>query len=168
MLKNKHLITKTIFQVALYLLEVLGISLGLTKLTNMFWPVENFIDFIERATIFYTFYQIIIYGILQQLNDIKKDEYLAILTMYKYLQIYSSDKRQSLKEKIIKISDAELDNATFNDNSIRSEYLEIRDTVLNKKKIDETLVECKIVHYEHCCEEVMLNWKFSILIRMFK
>ena len=156
------------FQVFLYLLEVLGISLGLTELTNKFWPVDNFIDFVERTTIFYTFYQIIIYGILQQLNDIKKDEYLAILTMYKYLKIYSSDKRQILKEKIIRIANAELDNATFNDNSIRSEYLKIKERVLNKNKIDKTLVECKIVKYEHCCEEAMLNWKFSILIRMFK
>ena len=84
------MITKRLFQIFLYLLEVLGISCLLTIITNQYWPTENFIDFIERMTIFYTLYQIIIYGILQQLNDIKKDEYLALLSTYKFIELYNS------------------------------------------------------------------------------
>lgn len=85
MIQKHFLIIKYIFQIFLYLLEVLGISYLLTFISDVFWQTENFIDFIERMTIFYTFYQITMFGILQQLNDIKKDEYLAILSMYKYV-----------------------------------------------------------------------------------
>lgn len=84
MIQKHFLIIKYILQIFLYLLEVLGISYLLTFISDVFWQTENFIDFIERMTIFYTFYQITIFGILQQLNDMKKDEYLAILSMYKY------------------------------------------------------------------------------------
>ena len=48
-------------------------------------------------TIFYTFYQIVIFGILQQLNDLKKDECLALLSMYKYVELYNADKRDYIK-----------------------------------------------------------------------
>lgn len=48
MIKNNYLITKRIFQIFLYLLEVVGISYLLTFITNIFWQTENFIDFIEE------------------------------------------------------------------------------------------------------------------------
>ena len=100
MLKKHYLVTKKIFQVILYLTEMIGISYLLTKITSIYLPTENFIDFFERMTIFFTFYQIIIFGIFQQLNDMKKDEYLAILTMYKYVELYNSDKREYIAKDI--------------------------------------------------------------------
>lgn len=72
MINKIDLITKRIFQIILYLIEVIVLSYLLASLTNKIWPTTNFIDFLERMIIFYNFYQIIIYGILQQLNDIKK------------------------------------------------------------------------------------------------
>ena len=113
-------------------------------------------------TIFFTFYQIIIFGILQQLNDMKKDEYLAILTMYKYVELYNSDKREYITEDIKKLIHKQLDSSMLNGNDIRNEYLEI------KKVFDDTLIKIKIIKYEHFCEEATLNWKYSILTRLFK
>lgn len=168
MIKERYLITKRVFQIFLYLLEVIGVPLVLTSLSNKFWKTENFIDFLERMTIFYTFYQIIIYGILQHLNDIKKDEYLALLTMYKYIEIYNLDKRKSIKDNIINIINNQLDSSTFNDNNIRQEYLEIKKILDDNKGFDETILKTKIIKYEHCCEEAVLNWKYSILTRIFK
>ena len=150
MLKKHYLVTKKIFQVILYLTEMIGISYLLTKITSIYLPTENFIDFFERMTIFFTFYQIIIFGIFQQLNDMKKDEYLAILTMYK-----------NLIQK-------QLDSSMLNDNDIRNEYLEIKKLFDNNQKFDDTLIKIKIIKYEHCCEETTLNWKFSILTRLLK
>lgn len=168
MLKKHFLVTKKIFQVILYLTEMIGISYLLTKVTSIYLPTENFIDFFERMTIFFTFYQIIIFGILQQLNDMKKDEYLAILTMYKYVELYNSDKRKYIANDIKNLIQKQLDSSMLNDNDIRNEYLEIKKVFDNNQKFDDTLIKIKIIKYEHCYEEATLNWKFSILTRLFK
>lgn len=167
-LKKHFLVTKKIFQVILYLTEMIGISYLLTKVTSIYLPTENFIDFFERMTIFFTFYQIIIFGILQQLNDMKKDEYLAILTMYKYVELYNSDKREYIANDIKNLIQKQLDSSMLNDNDIRNEYLEIKKVFDNNQKFDDTLIKIKIIKYEHCYEEATLNWKFSILTRLFK
>ena len=168
MLKKHYLVTKKIFQVILYLTEMIGISYLLTKITSIYLPTENFIDFFERMTIFFTFYQIIIFGIFQQLNDMKKDEYLAILTMYKYVELYNSDKREYIAKDIKNLIQKQLDSSMLNDNDIRNEYLEIKKLFDNNQKFDDTLIKLKIIKYEHCCEETTLNWKFSILTRLLK
>ena len=168
MLKKHYLVTKKIFQVILYLTEMIGISYLLTKITSIYLPTENFIDFFERMTIFFTFYQIIIFGIFQQLNDMKKDEYLAILTMYKYVELYNSDKREYIANDIKNLIQKQLDSSMLNDNDIRNEYLEIKKVFDNNQKFDDTLIKIKIIKYEHCYEEATLNWKFSILTRLFK
>ena len=168
MLKKHYLVTKKIFQVILYLTEMIGISYLLTKITSIYLPTENFIDFFERMTIFFTFYQIIIFGIFQQLNDMKKDEYLAILTMYKYVELYNSDKREYIAKDIKNLIQKQLDSSMLNDNDIRNEYLEIKKLFDNNQKFDDTLIKIKIIKYEHCYEEATLNWKFSILTRLFK
>ena len=168
MLKKHYLVTKKIFQVILYLTEMIGISYLLTKITSIYLPTENFIDFFERMTIFFTFYQIIIFGIFQQLNDMKKDEYLAILTMYKYVELYNSDKRECIAKDIKNLIQKQLDSSMLNDNDIRNEYLEIKKLFDNNQKFDDTLIKIKIIKYEHCCEETTLNWKFSILTRLLK
>ncbi len=168
MLKKHYLVTKKIFQVILYLTEMIGISYLLTKITSIYLPTENFIDFFERMTIFFTFYQIIIFGIFQQLNDMKKDEYLAILTMYKYVELYNSDKREYIAKDIKNLIQKQLDSSMLNDNDIRNEYLEIKKLFDNNQKFDDTLIKIKIIKYEHCCEEATLNWKFSILTRLLK
>lgn len=168
MLKKHYLVTKKIFQVILYLTEMIGISYLLTKITSIYLPTENFIDFFERMTIFFTFYQIIIFGIFQQLNDMKKDEYLAILTMYKYVELYNSDKREYIAKDIKNLIQKQLDSSMLNDNDIRNEYLEIKKLFDNNQKFDDTLIKIKIIKYELCCEETTLNWKFSILTRLLK
>ena len=168
MLKKHYLVTKKIFQVILYLTEMIGISYLLTKITSIYLPTENFIDFFERMTIFFTFYQIIIFGIFQQLNDMKKDEYLAILTMYKYVELYNSDKREYIAKDIKNLIQKQLDSSMLNDKDIRNEYLEIKKLFDNNQKFDDTLIKIKIIKYEHCCEETTLNWKFSILTRLLK
>jgi len=168
MLKKHYLVTKKIFQVILYLTEMIGISYLLTKITSIYLPTENFINFFERMTIFFTFYQIIIFGIFQQLNDMKKDEYLAILTMYKYVELYNSDKREYIAKDIKNLIQKQLDSSMLNDNDIRNEYLEIKKLFDNNQKFDDTLIKIKIIKYEHCCEETTLNWKFSILTRLLK
>lgn len=167
-MKKIYLYTKRIFQIFVYLVETLGISCILTYITNIYLPAKDIFENIERITVYYTLYQIIIYNILQQLNDIKKDEYLAILTMYKYVQIYYNDKRKEIKEELYYLINKELDVGIFNDNSIREEYKEIKNALDNNLSIDTTLLETKILRYEHLSEEAILNWKYSLLLRVLK
>lgn len=89
----------------------------------MFYPTNNFIDFLERMIIFHTFYQIIIFQILQQLNDIKKDMYHAILVIYKYLEIYNNDKQEYYANDIKNLIEKQLDHTLLNDNDVRKDYL---------------------------------------------
>ena len=168
MLKKRYLITKTIFQIFLYLFEVVGISYLLTSLSNKIWPTNNFMDYLERMTIFYTFYQIIIYGILQQLNDIKKDQYLALLSMYKYINLYIDSNDNNILNDIKKIIEKQLSSDIFNDNEIRAEYIDIKTIITDNKSFDQNSIQIKIIKYEHCYEEVTLNWKYSILTRLIK
>lgn len=98
----------------------------------------------------------------------KKDEYLAILTMYKYVELYNSDKREYIAKDIKNLIQKQLDSSMLNDNDIRNEYLEIKKLFDNNQKFDDTLIKIKIIKYEHCCEETTLNWKFSILTRLLK
>ncbi len=167
-MKKIYLYTKRIFQIFVYLVETLGISCILTYITNIYLPAKDIFENIERITVYYTLYQIIIYNILQQLNDIKKDEYLAVLTMYKYVQIYYNDKIKEIKEELYYLINKELDVGIFNDNSIREEYKEIKNVLDNNLSIDTTLLETKILRYEHLSEEAILNWKYSLLLRVLK
>lgn len=167
-MKKIYLYTKRIFQIFVYLVKTLGISCILTYITNIYLPAKDIFENIERITVYYTLYQIIIYNILQQLNDIKKDEYLAVLTMYKYVQIYYNDKRKEIKEELYYLINKELDVGIFNDNSIREEYKEIKNALDNNLSIDTTLLETKILRYEHLSEEAILNWKYSLLLRVLK
>lgn len=98
----------------------------------------------------------------------KKDEYLAILTMYKYVELYNSDKREYITEDIKKLIHKQLDSSMLNGNDIRNEYLEIKKVFDNNQIFDDTLIKIKIIKYEHFCEEATLNWKYSILTRLFK
>lgn len=167
-MKKIYLYTKRIFQISIYLVETLGISCILTYITNIYLPAKDIFENIERITVYYTLYQIIIYNILQQLNDIKKDEYLAVLTMYKYVQIYNNDKRKEIKEELYYLINKELDVGIFNDNSIKEEYMKIKNVLDNNLSIDKTLLETKILRYEHLSEEAILNWKYSLLLRVLK
>ena len=167
-MKKRNLYIKRIFQIILYFIEVFGIAVALTIIVNKFIPVNNWFVNIERTTVFYTLYQIIIYNVLKQLNDIKKDQYLAILTMYKYIKIYNSSKSDNLKENICNLISKQLDTGMLNDIDIRNEYNEIKSVLDGKGLFDEEMIDLKIVRYEHLCEYANLNWRYSILLRIFK
>ena len=167
-MKKIFLYTKMIFQIILYFLEVLGIAVILTIIVNKFIPVSNWFDNIERIIVFYTLYQIVIYNILKQLNDMKKDEYLAILTMYKCVKLYNSVKREDMKKDIYDLIDKQLDTGILNDIGVRNEYIEIKSVLDNNMSFNESIIDFKIIKYEHDYEYASLNWKYSILLRIFK
>ena len=83
------------------MLETLGISILCTIIVNKIAPIDNIFDFLERVTVFYALYQIIIYNVLQQINDVKRDECLALSTMYKLTKLYIETKSTTIKNDIL-------------------------------------------------------------------
>lgn len=167
-MKKIHLHIKRLYQIFLYLIETLGIATLFTFISDKFIPFNNPFDIIERITVFYTLYQIIIYNILQQLNDIKKDEYLALSTMYKYVKLYIQTRNKEIKNYILSSIEYQLEPSTFNDINIRNEYLNIKKAINTSSKFNTTIIDYKIILYDHLVEEAVLNWKYSILLRIFK
>ena len=88
--------------------------------------------------------------------------------MYKYIDLYNTDKNEHLKIMLDNLAKKQLDNSMMNDNVIRQDYLKIKETIESGGEFNPTLVKTKIINYEHCYEEASLNWKYSILLRIFK
>ncbi len=168
MLKKIHLIVKYLFQIFLYLFETLGIAVLCTIFITDINPFTNCFEFIESVTVFYALYQIIIYNILQQFNDIKKDEYLALSTLYKLTRLYIITKNDIIKQDILSKLEYQLDSATFNDNNVRREYLNIKEIINSPKKNNLEIIDYKIIYFDHLSEEAILGWKYSILLRLLK
>ena len=167
-LKTINLIVKYVYQIFLYLLETLGISILCTMIVNKIAPIDNIFDFLERVTFFYALYQIIIYNVLQQINDVKRDECLALSTMYKLTKLYIETKSTTIKNDILSKLQYQLKPSTFNDNKIRTEYLNIKNIVENPQKQYIDIINYKLIYCEQWMEEAVLNWKYSIILRLLK
>ena len=164
-IKKKHILSKTIWQIFLILLEIAVIVGGLTWGSSLLWKVESGLDVLERVGLFYGFYQILTYIILSNLNDIKADEFLAVKnTASIALKAceYNDDVWKGIARDQI---DKQLDSDVFNDMLVRKNY-----GVL-KQCIDANAVqniEYMIIWAEHCAEESQLLWRFSFLLRLVK
>lgn len=164
-IKKKRILSKTIWQIFLILLEIAVIVGGLTWGSSLLWEVESGLDVLERVGLFYGFYQILTYIILSNLNDIKADEFLALRnTASIALKAceYNDDVWKGIARDQI---DKQLDSDVFNDMLVRKNY-----GVL-KQCIDANAVqnmEYMIIWAEHCAEESQLLWRFSFLLRLVK
>lgn len=165
MLKRSDIIIKTIWQILLYVIEVGGASAALTFLSNYLEPISSTMSLVERMMLSYSIYQILVVVILTNLNDIKKDSYLAWITILKLCLIYVNDPNEELKNTILKYINYQLDNGTFNNLEIRKGYQNLKE---NLDVLNETQVDTEIVIAEHNYETVTLNWRFSFILRLFK
>lgn len=164
-LTKKHIITKVLWQVVLYFIEIFGISFLITYLTTYISSISSYLTLIERMVMSYTIYQILVVIILTNLNDIKEDSYLALLKNLKYCLLYIEYKRPEIKAIIFKNIEYQLDSGTLNNLEVRSEYKYLKE---NLNSLERWVIEAKIVEVESSCESVSLKWRFSFLLRLFK
>lgn len=164
-MKKKYFITKTMTQIFLYIIEVVGISILLAYISTFLKDYTTLYDFIERCILFYTIYQILIVVILTNINDIQKDLTLAYITNLKKLLLYKETKNENIKENILKNINYQLDHGTFNDDSVLKSYKLIKEDI---DKVNDDYIKLKLIESEHNYELNSLNWKFSFLLRMFK
>ena len=164
-IKKKHILSKTIWQIFLILLEIAVIVGGLTWGSSLLWEVKSGLDVLERVDLFYGFYQILTFIILSNLNDIKADEFLALKNTAS-IALKACEYNDEIWKGIAKDQiDKQLDSGVFNDMLVRQNY-----GVL-KQCIDENAVkniEYMIIWAEHCAEESQLLWRFSFLLRLVK
>lgn len=164
-MKKKYVVTKSIFQVLLYIVEVFGVAFLITLILNHFKSIESIVEFVETMILSFTIYQVVVLVILTNLNDIKKDSYLAFLTTLKLCKIYLESKDKNLKMYIIEKIDKQLDLGTFNIVKVKDKYEYLKN---NLELLSVSDLDTEIVLGEHDYEMVSLNWRFSFLLTIFK
>lgn len=162
-MKKYYIVLKSIIQIFLYLLEVIGVSFLITIIFNKFFPIESTSQFIDKMILFYTVYQILVLVILTNLNDISKDSYLAYLTILKLCLIYSNSKDSNLKNHIIYKIDEQLNPQIFNIISIYNSYKSLK---INIDTLSSSDIELEIIKTEHIYQSLSLNWRYSFILRL--
>lgn len=164
-MKKIYILSKTLTQIFVYLIEVIGISTLLAYLSTYIQKTCATFDFIERCIMCYTIYQILVVIILTNLNDIQKDLLLAYITNLKKCLLYIETKQEYIKKSILNNIDYQLKKDTFNTNEMIKAYKHIKENIDNLTKDN---IEMEIINAEHCYELNSLNWKFSFLLRLLK
>ncbi len=164
-MKKRYIISKTLTQIFIYLVEVIGVSTLLAYLSTFMKGTSTIYDFIERCITCYTIYQILVIVILTNLNDIQKDLLLAYTTNLKKCLLYIETKQNYIKKDILKNIDYQLKKDTFNNNEVINAYKNIKNNI---DKLTKDNIEMEIINAEHRYELNSLNWRFSFLLRLLK
>ena len=168
-MKKRYIITNTIWQIFLYLFEVISISLFLTYLTTLIEDINSSFKWIERAIMCYTVYLILVLVILTNMNDIERDSCLAYIKVLKkcllYIEMNEENIKKEISKDILKDIDYQLDNGTFNNNEYRQAYALIRDNINN---LNKNSIKIELIEAEHNYEMNALNWRFSFILRFLK
>ena len=164
-MKKRYIISKTLTQIFIYLVEVIGVSTLLAYLSTFMKETSTIYDFIERCITCYTIYQILVIVILTNLNDIQKDLLLAYTTNLRKCLLYIETKQNYIKKDILKNIDYQLKKDTFNNNEVINAYKNIENNI---DKLTKDNIEMEIINAEHRYELNSLNWRFSFLLRLLK
>lgn len=167
-IKKRHVFTKTVFQICLYGLEIGVLCGGATFVSIKLFDAGNTmttIEIMERFALFYGFYQLIVFLVLTNLNDIKADEYLALKNTAELASLSLESQSTQLEQQVRSLVDRQLENDVFNDMKVRKTYQHIAACLAQNN-----LVEIKQISIwaSHCAESATLNWRFSFLLRVFK
>ena len=171
--KNKiiksHIIIITIFQILLYLFEIICIAGLCTYISFLIYPAsdsEYFISILERFALFYGLYQIAIFVVFNNINDIQADEYLALYTACEHALLACKYNDEKSKDLLIRtIENKQLSSTTFNDISVRECYINLITCI---KECNIPAIESLKITSNHNYEMSNLQWRFSILLRLFK
>ena len=164
-MKRRYIIIKRIWQIILYLIEVVGVSVLIAYLTTFISKVDSIFDFFERIVMCYTIYQILVIVILTNINDIEKDSTLTYITLLKKCRLYIETKKDYIKEDILNSINNQLDSGKLNNMEFRKAYSLIRENI-DKLTIDG--IEMELINATHKYEFNSLNWRFSFVLRLIK
>lgn len=167
-IKKYHILTKTVFQICLYGLEIGVFCGGATFMSIMPFDTGNAIttiEIMERFALFYGFYQLIVFLILTNLNDIQADEYLALKNTAELASLSLESQSTQLEQQVRSLIDKQLGSDVFNDTNVRKSYRNIAACLAQNNLVG---IKQITIWASHCSELATLNWRFSFLLRIFK
>lgn len=167
-IKKYHILTKTVFQICLYVLEIGVFCGGATFMSIMPFDTGNAIttiEIMERFALFYGFYQLIVFLILTNLNDIQADEYLALKNTAELASLSLESQSTQLEQQVRSLVDKQLESDVFNDTNARKSYSNIVTCLAQNNLVG---IKQITIWASHCSELATLNWRFSFLLRIFK
>lgn len=119
----------------------------------------------ERFALFYGFYQLIVFLILTNLNDIQADEYLALKNAAELASLSLESQSTQLEQQVRLLIDKQLESVVFNDIVVRKQYGNIVDCLDQNNTVGIKQIS---IWASYCSEMATLNWRFSFLLRIFK
>lgn len=167
-IKKYNILTKTVFQICLYGLEIGVFCGGATFMSIMPFDTGNAIttiEIMERFALFYGFYQLIVFLILTNLNDIQADEYLALKNTAELASLSLESQSTQLEQQVRSLIDKQLGSDVFNDTNVRKSYSNIVTCLAQNNLVG---IKQITIWASHCSELATLNWRFSFLLRIFK
>ena len=167
-IKKYYILTKTVFQICLYGLEIGVFCGGATFMSIMPFDTGNAIttiEIMERFALFYGFYQLIVFLILTNLNDIQADEYLALKNTAELASLSLESQSTQLEQQVRSLVDKQLESDVFNDTNVRKSYSNIVACLAQNNLVG---IKQITIWASHCSELATLNWRFSFLLRIFK
>ena len=163
-MKKCTFVVKTMFQISIYLLELVGVSFVMTFLSHQYIePILSCMEFVERMLLSYAIYQILVVVILTNINDIEKDSCLSYITILKLCLVYKTTNNPNLKKDITSKIEFSTKPSVFNTPSIKSALQKIKN---NFDNIPQTEFELELINAENIYESTTLNWKYSFLLRL--
>lgn len=165
-MKRGNIVTKTIFQIFVYLIELLGISFIITCLIHFYVePILSYMQFLETLSMSYAIYQILITIILTNINDIAKDSYLMYISVLKHCLLYLKHKDKSTKNNLLQKLTEVLEPKHIITSDVRDACKKIES---NLDEINEQVINAELIKAECAFEFATLNWRYSFLLRWFK
>lgn len=152
-------------QIFLVLIEVVTITYILANLSMQYFPTASTWESVERYAFCYGAYQFITYLILSNMNDSRKDMYLAMLTNYRRAESYLNTLDDRILVYLNENVKYQLDRATFNNKDIQKEY-SILDKLISDKDIH--MIQYKVIIFDHLIEYTSLLWRYNFLLRFMK
>ena len=152
-------------QIFLILFESILLTYALTRLSLLISPVDSSWVLVERFVFCYGIYQFCTFLILSNRNDSRRDMYLAVLTNFRYAELYLNNSDSRLLDIIHKNISYQKDKGTFNDKDITKAYEDLKKSIESKDLLD---IQYSIILYEHLYELESLSWRFNFILRIFK
>lgn len=141
---------------------------GVTFVSILLFDTDNTIttiEIMERFALFYGFYQLIVFLILTNLNDIQADEYLALKNTAELAALSLEFQSTQLEQQVRLLVDKQLESDVFNDTYVRRNYKNIAACLAQNNLVGIKQIS---IWASHCSELAKLSWRFSFLLRIFK
>lgn len=163
-------------EVALFIVLFLCISSYISNQNVFEWVSRvNSMEFIEKITVMYVFYQISVFAILSLIDSARKDAILSKIKLINLSIVRLKHNYLFHKNEITLIEDQYLnDNRLFVNKEDKEDIIEFLDIYrkYNSNKVNENdysfYLQNKLVNLQHNYDYLTLEWRLSFFLRIKK